>query len=437
MAQAQNNRLISLHERRNDACMAEEASNSVSCVNDKADYTTPDKTSVQTVKYSRRKGRRIRREAKRLNRRIARSQSLGGVDKVFSYHDLYKAGKQSCRNVRWKQSTQNFEAHLFSGTAKRRKEVVTGNYKFSPYSHFMLKERGKIRPIDAPRIQDRQVEKVYTQKVLLPLYQPFMIYNNGASLPNKGFMFSRKELEKDLHEHFRKYGRTGGILLVDGKKFFPSANHAKIYERHNQFIFDDALKYFGDGVVQTVTCGYGMPLGVEPSQAEMIAYPSKLDNYMKCQVGLKEFGHYMDDFYAIIPPDVDYRDVLKTMREKASECGFAFSDGKTKYVPFAKPFRYCKAKYTVTETGKVIVFSNKKTASRDKRKLIAFQKMLAHGEITYEDLWASVNGMMAYLDSYNEHNKVLKLRRMFYCLFGFSCEKIEGFKNAVCSNQAV
>ena len=108
--------------------------------------------------------------------------------------------------------------------------------------------------------QDRQVEKVYTQKVLLPLYLPSMIHNNGASLPNKGFHFSQKMLVKELHQHFRKYGREGGIILADGKKFFPSANHDYIYERHRKFIFDDGLREFGDAVVKTVSAGFGMPL---------------------------------------------------------------------------------------------------------------------------------------------------------------------------------
>ncbi|MBR1647936.1 MAG: hypothetical protein IJ685_14430, partial [Selenomonadaceae bacterium] len=225
----------------------------------------------------------------------------GGADEVFNYRDLYKVGKKCCNGVRWKQSVQNFELRLFSGTVVRRRAVLSGKYKFSPYVHFTLCERGKVRPIDAPRIQDRQVEKVFTQKVLLPLYLPSMIHNNGASLPNKGFHFSQRMLVRDLCRHFRKYGREGGIILADEKKFFPSANHEYIYSRHEKFITDDELKAFGDAVVKTVPGGVGMPLGVEPSQAEMIAYPSEMDNYLSAQCKLTG-GHYMDDFYNLLSP---------------------------------------------------------------------------------------------------------------------------------------
>ena len=386
-------------------------------------------TTGEFPRLSRRAGRRFRRHAKRLKIRQDRCDELGGVDKVFNYRDLYKAGKKCCNGVRWKQSVQNFELRLFSGTAARRRAVLSGKYKFSPYVHFTLRERGKVRPIDAPRIQDRQVEKVFTQKVLLPLYLPSMIHNNGASLPNKGFHFSQRMLIRDLCRHFRKYGREGGIILADGKKFFPSANHEYIYSRHKKFITDDDLRAFGDAVVKTVSNGIGMPLGVEPSQAEMIAYPSAMDNYLAAQCKLTG-GHYMDDFYNLLTPETDYREVLKTLREQARRNKFNLNNDKTRYAPLTKPFRYCKTKYILTESGKVVMRANKKAVPRDRRKIKSLHEKWRAGKIDLETVWASINGMFAYLNNYNEHNNVLKLRRLFYSLFGFSCESIENFRRS-------
>ena len=36
----------------------------------------------------------------------------------------------------------------------------------------------------------------------------------------------------------------------------------------------------------------------------MVALPSAVDNWLKCQVGVHCAGHYMDDYY-IIMPDVE------------------------------------------------------------------------------------------------------------------------------------
>lgn len=36
--------------------------------------------------------------------------------------------------------------------------------------------------------------------------------------------------------------------------------------------------------------------------------------------------------------------------------------------------------------------------------------------------------MLAYFKAYDDHTRVLKLRRLFYAIFGFSCERLENFR---------
>lgn len=248
---------------------------------------------------------------------IRRAAAVGGLHDVFGYDDMYKAGKKCCNGVRWKNSTQRFEMHLFSGTARRRRLLLERKWIPGAYVHFTISERGKTRPIDAPRIQDRQVHKVYTKKVLLPLYRPEMIYNNGASLEGKGFEFSKRMLKEDLRWHFRRYGRDGNVILIDFKQFFPSVSHEEIFKRHEKLLLNPDIRKIGDDVVNTVSGGVGLPLGVEPSQAEMIAFPSALDNFIKCQLSIKCAGHYMDDYYVIVPPDRDAKEIMALIVAKA------------------------------------------------------------------------------------------------------------------------
>ena len=173
----------------------------------------------------RREARYQRRKAKRQAKKQARSDSLGSVNQVFSYRKMFFYGRKCCNGVRWKQSVQNFEAHLFSGTAKRRREVLDGTWKPKSCTHFTLRERGKVRPIDAPHITDRQIHKTLCNEVLVPLYNPCMIYENGASQKNKGLHWHYKRLKEQLHWHYRRYGREGAVLLIDLKGFFPNAPH--------------------------------------------------------------------------------------------------------------------------------------------------------------------------------------------------------------------
>ena len=181
----------------------------------------------------RREARYRRRKAKRQANKLKRSREVGTLKDVFNYHDMFFYGRKCCTGVRWKQSTQNFELHLFSGTAKRRREVLDGKWKQKKCAHFTISERGKVRPIDAPHIEDRQIHKVFTNEVLIPLYHPSMICDNGASQRGKGLHWHFRRVTQQLAWHYRRYGREGGIFLLDLKSFFPNANRDIIYRRHS------------------------------------------------------------------------------------------------------------------------------------------------------------------------------------------------------------
>lgn len=378
---------------------------------------------------SRRKGRRERREAAREQRKTDRALAVGGLEDVFTFHKTYIHGKACCKGVRWKNSTQRFELHLFSGTARRRKEILEHRYKWKKYTHFTVSERGKSRPIDAPHIHDRQIHKVIAQEVLIPLYLPDMIWNNGASMKGKGLAFSRAELVADLCHHFALYGLAGSVIVTDCTGFFPNADHNRIRARHYHLLRVADVRELADSVLTTIPSGKGVPLGVEPSQMEMVAYPSPLDNYMKCQLRLDGAGHYMDDYIMLIPPDLDPYEVFEKFKAKAAENDLTISERKTQIVPFGRPFRFCKAKYTVTETGRVVVHGHRDSAKRGRHKFKAFKPKVEAGEMSYPDLWASVQGVFNYYEEFDDHGRVLSLRQYFYNLYGFSGERYENFEN--------
>ena len=205
-----------------------------------------------------------RRRAARRARQEARCAALGSLEEVFSYHTMFKYGRKCCNGVRWKQSTQNFERHLFSHTAKQRRLILAKRWRPKKYVHFTVCERGKIRGIDAPHITDRQIHKVISKEVLEPLYDPSMIYDNGASRIGKGLHWQIKRIKQQLARHYRKYGRAGGVLLLDLKKFFPYAPHSIIYQRHQRYILNPDFRRRADTIIDTAPGefpGRGMPLG--------------------------------------------------------------------------------------------------------------------------------------------------------------------------------
>lgn len=359
------------------------------------------------LRYQRRKQKREQKKQERIN-------AIGTLEDVFVFHDMFKYGKECCKGVRWKCSCQIFELHLFSRTARNRRNVING-YHNRPLYSFSINERGKQRDIEAPHIDDRQIHKTLTKKVLLPLYLPTMIYDNGASLKGKGLLFSQTQFDKSLKKHYNKYGMEGSIIIADCSNFFPSADRQIIKSRH-QCLLDKRLVTTLDMITEIGKGKTGVPLGIETAQLEMISLPSPLDNYMACQVGVS-IGHYMDDYHILVPPNRNPYEIASIFVSKAAEYGLTIKPHKIKIIPFGKPFKFCKAKRMWITEDKIIKRGCPDSIKRTRRKIHSFKH---NSNMTYEDIYQSVNASLSYLNNYNNHKAFLRLSRLFYYLYGYN-----------------
>ena len=159
------------------------------------------------------------------------------------------------------------------------------------------------------------------------------------------------------------------MVLMDLKQFFPSAPHAAIYERHRRLILDPEIRAVADTVVASVPGGVGMPLGVEPSQMEMVSLPSAVDNWIACQLRAEDPAHYMDDYHMGAETKEQAEAFRDAVTERMEAMGLTVSRKKSKIVPLSKPFRFCKAKFHLTETGRMITHGNRDGMKRARRKL--------------------------------------------------------------------
>ena len=97
--------------------------------------------------------------------------------------------------------------------------------------------------------------------------------------------------------------------------------------------------------------------------------------------------------------------------------GLQVNAGKSKVVPFSRPFRFCKAKFQVTDTGTVKIHGCRDGMKRARRKLRLFQARVASGEMTVEQVAQWLQTPISYYENFNDHGRVLKLRRLFYAIF--------------------
>lgn len=163
------------------------------------------------ARYQRRKARREQR---------AREAGGASFEEVMSFGNICKAGKSCCDGARWKTSTINFETNLLGEAQATYDTLHYGKRVFKGFHSFATVEHGKVRNIDALPIQERAIQKCLCKNLLTEVYSRSFIYDNSASLKDRGMDFQLRRLRKHLQDHYRRYGTEGRYLPVRLQELF-------------------------------------------------------------------------------------------------------------------------------------------------------------------------------------------------------------------------
>lgn len=283
--------------------------------------------------------------------------------------------------------------------------------KVGKTNKFKINERGKIRDIDAPLIQDRLVHKVISNEVLIPLYDSKLIYDNGASTINKGFSFAIKRVKTGLRKWFNKYGLNGYAVVIDYSKFFESCSHDIIHDIHTKYIRNNnMIKIIEDYLF----IGKGLGLGIEIAQREALIYPNKLDKFV-INKGIPII-RYMDDSLFLCKTYNEAISILKEYKDISNKLYIKINLNKTKIIPITNSFMFCKWRYFFGDCGDVFLFACRDTIYRQRRKLI---KMI-NKNIDINDINCSITSFKAYLSLGNCYNNIAYLDKFRFVACGFS-----------------
>lgn len=347
----------------------------------------------------RKQERYLRRKLKREERVIKNSLKYSNIDSIFVFHKVLKYANKCCNGVRWKKSTFLFQNHLFTIISKTCNDIKNDTYKVRKTYKFTINERGKIRHIDAPYIKDRLVHKVLSNEILIRIYNKHLIYDNGASQNNKGFIFALNRVKNALIKYYREYGSNGYVLLIDYSKFFDNCSHNVIKEYHNRLIRNN---YTSKVIEDYLFIGSGLALGIELAQREASIIPNILDHFIENKGYFIE--RYMDDTIILINSLKDAKNILKEYTSLADKLNIKISPNKTKIVSLNEYFIYCKWHFKLLNTGKVIMVPNKKTIYRQRRKI---RKMVSKN--LFNEINIVKTSFKAYLNIGNSYKYIKML----------------------------
>ena len=361
------------------------------------------------ARYQRRKNaRQIAKEAK--------YKEVDSFAKVFTYAHLYDAYKCCRRGVAWKASVQRYITSTPLNILNTYKQLMTGRFRTPGFYEFDLYERGKHRHIRSTVINERVVQRCLCDNCLVPILGRTFIYDNGASMKHKGYDFAVRRLTQHLHEHYRKHGQDGYILLFDFSKFFDNVSHELIRQILNKQLTDTKLialtEHFVDAFGEI-----GMGLGSQISQVLALSSANSLDHYIKEVLRIKGYGRYMDDGYLIHVSKSYLQSCLVHIKAVCDILGITLNRKKTQIIKLSHGFTWLKIRFYLTETGKVVKKIYKRSITRMRIKLKKLHRMWLEGKLAFEDVCTTWQSWKAYAQKFSAYHTIRNMWKLFTKLF--------------------
>ena len=350
-------------------------------------------------------------------RRRQFSEHYDDFDAVFTYDNLYIAYHKCTLGVRWKASIQKYMMYASRETYRTYKRLHDGIFKHDPFYEFDIVERGRPRHIRSVTVRERGVQRCLCDNTLVPLITRSFIYDNGASMINKGYTFAIQRMKTHLHRYYRRHGNEGYVLLFDFSKFFDNVSHDVVFGIIDRAIKDERLRSVSKDFVNAFG-DIGLGLGSQISQVLALASANELDHYIKEICRIKYYGRYMDDGYLIHHDKAYLERCLKGILDICDKLGIKVNKKKTRIVKLSHGFSFLKARFYLLKTGKVLTKIYKLSVVKMRRKLKKFVRLVESGRMLREDVATSLQSWFAYARNFKAWHAICNIEVQYRTLFG-------------------
>lgn len=224
-------------------------------------------------------------------------KSYGGLwEKIVSWENFVLAYRGARRGKGFRPDIVSFHLDLERRLNRLRDSVVSGAWEPLPFREFERVSETKRRFIQAPHFSDRIVHHAIV-RVLSPVFEKKFIYDSYSCRVGKGTHAAADRLQWFIRDASAKWGRVY-VLKCDVSKFFPSVDHALLFEILGRTIREErVLDLLRRACVApgNIT-GKGIPIGALTSQLLANVYLDVLDHFLKDCARCKYYIRYADDF---------------------------------------------------------------------------------------------------------------------------------------------
>lgn len=364
------------------------------------------------------------------------------LENVITVANFIEALKLCKKAVGYKFSVQNYMAHGLFYIGQTVSIIRAGKVPaVKNTEQVIISERGHRRVITPIRIEDRVTQRVLCDKVLMPLAERKMIYDNGASVKGKGTEFSRKRMNQHIEAAKRRWGADNIYALkFDFKSFFASIPHAQCFRVLDELIEDKRLRDLIMGIIESYQLEdirriedpvirekemksllahekVGICLGSQISQIMALMVPNSFDHFIKDKLGIKFYVRHMDDGVILLNDKDELVRIRELLKEEAAKCGLTLHPKKTQIVKLTKGFTFLKIRYRISHE-KTIKTLDRSGIVRMRRKMKKFTKMVGKTKLTADDVYASVQSWVAHAKVAMAYHTVKNMMELYDRLYG-------------------
>jgi retron-type reverse transcriptase len=227
---------------------------------------------------------------------------------LYSWDNLLLAYQKAAKGKRGHPPVAAFEYRLEDNLLQLQRELKTQTYQPGEYHSFYIHDPKK-RLISAAPFRDRVVHHALCN-LIEPLFERSFISDSYANRIGKG---THKALDR-AQEFARRFRY---VLTCDVRQFFPSIDHAVLFEILKQKISDESALWLAEQILKSgvgilseeyemtwfpgdtlFAAGRprGLPIGNLTSQFWANCYLNPFDHFVKRRLQCKGYVRYVDDF---------------------------------------------------------------------------------------------------------------------------------------------
>lgn len=320
---------------------------------------------------------------------------------LCSYDNLEKAYKKARKHKTLKPYVIEFEKNLRENLLLLRSELLLHCYRPKPLVDFIVHDP-KTRKISKSDFRDRIVHHALCN-IIEPIFDKAFIYDSYANRIGKGTLKAVQRFDLFKRKASRNDTLTCYVLKADIRRYFENISHRTLMQIIQKKIADKRVLWLIKTILTNYTAsqpGKGMPLGNLTSQFFANVYLNELDCLVKNEIRAEYYIRYVDDFVILYTDKNLLQDyALRINMFLKENLQVEIHPDKSKVITLDRGIGFLG--FRVFYNHRLLKKSNlRKMRSR----LQSLKKEYNKGLMCYDEVYASIEGWMAYAGHANTYN---------------------------------